>query len=72
MKKESTSDMPVIITPLKTAWPNVVRYGALFKFTVTLNISRSLHNKNLSKHQTKISTVHTKSGNEQYPPVNGQ
>ena len=29
------------------------------------NISRSLHNKNLSRHQTKINTVHTKSGNEQ-------
>ena len=36
------------------------------------NISCSLHNKNLSKHQAKINTVHTKSGNEQYPPGNEQ
>ena len=27
MEKESTSDMPVIVTPLKTAWLNVVRYA---------------------------------------------
>ena len=36
------------------------------------NILRSLHNKNLSKHQTKINTVHTKSGNEQHPPGKDQ
>ena len=27
MEKESTSDMPVIVTPLKTPWLNVVRYA---------------------------------------------
>ena len=27
MEKESTSGMPVIVTALKTAWLNVVRYA---------------------------------------------
>ena len=30
MGKESTSDMPAIVTPLKTAWLNVVRYALAY------------------------------------------
>ena len=30
MEEESTSDMPAIVTPLNTAWLNVVRYALAY------------------------------------------